>query len=63
MNIKSLTSLNDDGYDVYLYDQIVGGFSNRLENIEEYTAERHKKDLQAIVNIIGTEKVILIVYT
>ena len=36
--IRILSELSADGYDVYLYDQIGGGFSNRLEDIEAYTA-------------------------
>lgn len=59
-NIKALSSLSDVGFDVYLYDQIGCGYSERLANIEEYTVDRHRHDLEAIVNIIGAEKVILI---
>ena len=59
-NIKMLSPLADDGYDVYLYDQVGCGLSNRLKNIEDYTTDRHKRDLEAIIKIIGTEKVILI---
>ncbi|HEY9114467.1 MAG TPA: alpha/beta hydrolase [Bacteroidales bacterium] len=59
-NIEALKPLADSGFDVYLYDQVGCGFSNRLENIEEYTAERHKNDLEEIVGLIGSEKVILI---
>jgi proline iminopeptidase len=59
-NIKALKPLSEDGYDVYLYGQVGSGFSNRLENINEYTAIRHKKDLEEIVGLIGSEKVILI---
>ena len=58
--IKMLEPLSENGYDVYLYDQIGSGFSDRLINIENYTAERHKKDLEAIVKTIKAEKVILI---
>jgi pimeloyl-ACP methyl ester carboxylesterase len=46
--------------DVYLYDQIGSGWSDRLDDIRQYTALRHKKDLEAIVQAIGAEKVILI---
>ena len=60
INIERLSPLSEDGFDVYLYDQIGGGFSDRLENIEAYTADRHKSDLEAIVQAIGAEKVILI---
>jgi proline iminopeptidase len=59
-NIQMLSPLTEDGYDVYLYDQIGCGFSNRLENIEDYTADRHKRDLEEIIKIIGAKKVILI---
>lgn len=59
-NIKILSPLSEKGYDIYLYDQIGGGHATRLENIKEYTVERHKADLKEIIEIIGTEKVILI---
>ncbi len=58
--IEMLTPLAQDGYDVYLYDQIGSGHSDRLSHIEAYTAERHKQDLEAIVQQIGTPKIILI---
>jgi proline iminopeptidase len=59
-NIKTFTSLSDDGYDIYLYDQIGSGQSARLSDISEYTTDRHKQDLEEIIKIIGSEKVILI---
>ena len=59
-NIRILSKLADSGYDVFLYDQIGCGFSDRLKNIEEYTVERHKRDLENIVEILSAEKVILI---
>lgn len=59
-NIKSLSPLSEEGYDVYLYDQVGCGYSDRLENINDYSAERHKKDLEEIVMKTGSEKVILI---
>ena len=59
-NIKMLSPLSDDGFDIYLYDQIGSGQSERLSNINEYTADRHKKDLEEIIKKIGSEKVILI---
>lgn len=58
--IKMLAPLSENGYDVYVYDQIGSGFSDRLINIEDYTAERHKKDLEAIIKTIKAEKVVLI---
>jgi proline iminopeptidase len=59
-NIKTLSSLSEAGFDIYLYDQIGCGYSDRLKNIEGYSIERHKKDLEEIVRTIGTNKVILI---
>jgi proline iminopeptidase len=59
-NIESLDRLADEGFDVYLYDQAGSGYSGRLQNVKEYTANRCKRDLEAIVNIIGHTKVNLI---
>lgn len=59
-NIEILSKLADNGYDVYLYDLVGCGHSNRLANIEEYSVERHTKDLAEIVKKIGAEKIILI---
>jgi proline iminopeptidase len=59
-NIKTFAPLSEEGYDIYLYDQIGSGQSERLSNITEYTANRHKKDLEEIFKKIGSDKVILI---
>ena len=58
--IEALSELSNDGYDVFLYDQVGGGYSNRLDDINEYTVDRHLKDLQAIIQQLGTDKAILI---
>lgn len=58
--IEVLGQLSENGYDVYLYDQIGSGLSGRLENVNEYTATRHQKDLESIVKLLNTEKVILV---
>jgi proline iminopeptidase len=58
--IEVLGKLSENGYDVYLYDQIGSGLSARLDNINEYTATRHQKDLEAIVELLKVEKVILV---
>jgi len=57
--IKSLAPLAEDGYDIYFYDQIGSGSSGRLENITDYTVDRHIRDLGAITEKLGG-KVILI---
>jgi proline iminopeptidase len=54
------SKLADDGYDVFLYDQVGGGKSARLKNIREYTVDRHVEDLEAIIDRIGAPKVIFI---
>jgi proline iminopeptidase len=59
-NIHMLAPLSEDGFDVFLYDQIGSGQSERLSDITEYTADRHKKDLEELIKKIGSEKVILI---
>lgn len=59
-DIKVLSALAEDGYEIFLYDQIGSGQSARLENIKDYTVSRHVKDLNEIVKKLSTEKVILI---
>jgi proline iminopeptidase len=59
-NITLISPLAEYGYDVYLYDQVGCGFSERLENISEYSVDRHKRDLEEIVKLIHAQKVILI---
>ncbi len=58
--IEVLGQLSQNGFDVYLYDQIGSGLSERLENVNEYNATRHQKDLEAIVKLLKSEKVILV---
>ncbi len=59
-NIQHLMPVADDGYDIYLFDEVGCGWSDRLANIRDYTVDRHKRDLEAIVRQIGAPKVILI---
>jgi proline iminopeptidase len=58
--IELLRPLSKTGHDLYLYDQIGSGHSERLDHIEEYSVQRHKNDLAAIVNNLKAEKVILL---
>ena len=48
-NIKNLYKLSENGYDVYLYDQISSEQYERLKNINENYEERHKKKLEKII--------------
>ncbi len=56
--IDVLGQLSEDGFDVYLYDQIGSGLSARLEQVNEYTAMRQLNDLEAIVEILKAQKII-----
>jgi pimeloyl-ACP methyl ester carboxylesterase len=59
-DITFYSQFAQDGFDVYLYDQIGSGRSARLTEVREYTTERHIADLEAIRQEINSEKVILI---
>jgi pimeloyl-ACP methyl ester carboxylesterase len=59
-NYDFFRQLTQDGYDVYLYDQVGSGRSARLTEVREYTTERHVADLEAIRQEINAEQVILI---
>jgi len=59
-DVKFYGQLAQDGFDVYLYDQVGSGPSGRLEDVRDYTTQRHVVDLEAVRQQIGTEKVILI---
>lgn len=58
--VDMLNPFVEKGYDVYLYDQIGSGHSERLDDISEYTVQRHQRDLEAITEGINAEKIILI---
>jgi len=58
--VAALSSLTDDGHNLYFYDQVGGGLSMRLTDITEYTLDRHLFDLNAIVRRIGKRQVILV---
>lgn len=58
--IRVLSQLRHDGFDVYAYDQVGGGLSERLPDITEYTVSRHVADLEAIRREIQADKLILI---
>jgi proline iminopeptidase len=59
-DIHIFNSIADSGYDVYLYDQIGSGQSERLADIKGYTIERHIEDLKEIIQKLNSKKVILI---
>ncbi len=59
-DIGIFSSFADSGYDVYLYDQAGSGQSARSADIEQYTVHRHIEDLDAIIQKIGTQKIMLI---
>ncbi len=47
--------LAQDGFDVYIYDEVGTGRSSRLEDPRSYTLERDVADLEAIREEIGAE--------
>lgn len=48
------------GYDVYVYDQVGGGRSARLDDVTQYTVDRHVADLEAIRELIGADQLTLV---
>lgn len=59
--IETFGRLTRLGHDVYLYDQIGSGLSDRRPNPKDYTFYGHLQDLHAIVSDhLGVERVILI---
>ena len=58
--IQMLQPLTDSGFNIYLYDQVGGGRSSRLDDIRDYTVQKHITELDEIIQKIGAEKVIMI---
>lgn len=59
--ITQMKEIAQHGYDVYLYDQIGSGLSDRLPKPKDYSFERHLNDLNEIISHqIKNKKVILI---
>lgn len=48
------------GFDVYRYDQVGSGLSERLEDASQYTVARHVTDLEAVRQELGAERLILV---
>ncbi len=57
--VEVLAPLTQQGFEVYVYDQIGGGLSSRLKDAN-YSIERHIADLEAIRQTIKSDKLILI---
>jgi proline iminopeptidase len=55
-----LRPLSDDGFDVYVYDQLGSGRSTRLPDPTGYGVDRDVADLEAIRDRIGAERMILV---
>jgi proline iminopeptidase len=58
-----LHRLADAGYDVYLYDQLGAGHSERLSDPTRYTIARALADLDAFRGFIGAPRVYLLAYS
>jgi pimeloyl-ACP methyl ester carboxylesterase/uncharacterized membrane protein YvlD (DUF360 family) len=50
------------GIDVYLYDLVGTGLSARLEDVRDYTLDRHVLDLEAIRGTIEADRLILVAH-
>lgn len=55
-----LRPLSDDGFDVYIYDQLGSGRSTRLPDPTGYGVDRDVADLEAIRDHIGADRMILV---
>jgi proline iminopeptidase len=55
-----LRPLTDEGFDVYVYDQLGSGRSTRLSDPAGYGVDRDVADLEAIRRRIGADRMILI---
>lgn len=58
--IRVLSPLASIGHDIYFYDQVGSGHSERLSDIMEYSINRHRDDLHEIIDRITDDQVILI---
>ncbi|MFN3847797.1 MAG: alpha/beta hydrolase [Spirosomataceae bacterium] len=58
--IETFKPISKQGYNVYLYDQIGCGLSERLKNPVEYTVERHSQDLKEIIEKINAPNITLV---
>jgi proline iminopeptidase len=57
---SAVPTLTEIGFDVYQYNQVGAGLSERLEEVAEYTVDRHVDDLEAIRQAIGSDQLILV---
>lgn len=62
-DINYFGRLARDGHDVYVYDQVGSGHSERLDDPRNYTVERHSADLEAFRRYIGAESMILVAHS
>jgi proline iminopeptidase len=60
---RYLTKLAWDGFDVYVYAQVGSGSSSRLADPRQYTVARHVRDLEAIREQLGAERLILLAHS
>lgn len=59
--VERMRTLADDGYTVYLYDQIGSGRSDRLPRPRDYSFQRHLDDLEEIIeHHVRAPRVILV---
>ena len=55
-----LRPLSDEGFDVYVYDEIGSGGSTRLVDPTRYTVPRDVADLEHVRTLIGADQLVLV---
>lgn len=59
-DLRYFGKLAEQGYDFYIYDQSGSGHSSRLKDPAKYTVSKDVDELEAIRQVIGAERMILI---
>ncbi len=59
-DIEFFRQFSEEGFTVYLYDQVGCGLSERLNDIADYTIARHVEDLEAIRETIEADRLVLV---
>ena len=59
LDIDFFKKFTQQGYDVYLYDQVGAGRSGLLP-VPQYSHKRNFQDAQVILDVIGADKYIMV---
>jgi len=58
-NLRLFQQFTQDGFDVYLYEQIGTGHSDRSADLRDYSVKRNVDDLEAIRQTLGADQMVL----